>query len=154
MIKSENRLRFLLLKTIRYLLIKNTAKPYVALLVSHLSFDLRVSWVWWGGDLAPVRPSPINGGCPPFSPTDKLPFGNFLPIQIPSSSLTKQKTDRQSSIRFRLVAGRGISSCFLQSNLRASPTNALQKSSVTAKTIDTYRFLTLLQIPSILLSKT
>jgi hypothetical protein len=51
-----------------------------------------------------------------------------------------------------LVAGVGISSCFLQSNLRASPTYALQKSSVTAKTVGVYRFLTLFQIPLLLIS--
>ena len=46
----------------------------------------------------------------------------------------------------------GIFSYFLQSNLRASPTYALQKSSVTAKTVGDYRFLTLFQIPPLLLS--
>ena len=51
----------------------------------------------------------------------------------------------------RLRLRKGISSCFLQSNLRASPTYALQKSSVTAKTVGVYRFLTLLQIPPYLL---
>jgi len=45
--------------------------------------------------------------------------------------------------------GEGISSCFLQSNLQIPPTYALQKSSVTAKTVGGYRFLTLFQNPSL-----
>jgi len=48
---------------------------------------------------------------------------------------------------FAVSGEEGIFSCFLQSNIRASPTYALQKSSVTAKTVGVYRFLTLLQIP-------
>jgi len=51
------------------------------------------------------------------------------------------------SNRIALGGERGIGSCFLQGNLRVSQTNALQKSSVTAKTVGDYRFLTLFQIP-------
>ena len=58
----------------------------------------------------------------------------------------KNKRARQFAL-LRRGCGEGISSCFLQSNLRTSPTYALQKSSVTAKTVGVYRFLTLFQIP-------
>jgi hypothetical protein len=51
-----------------------------------------------------------------------------------------------------LAEKRGLLSCFLQGKLRNSQTYALQKSSVTAKTVGVYRFLTLFQIPSHLFS--
>ena len=63
----------------------------------------------------------------------------------------QNKRARQLAL-LRRGCGSGISSCFLQSNLRISPTYALQKSSVTAKTVGVYCFLTLFQIPPLLLS--
>ena len=171
---------FLPFKTIRFLLIKNTAKLCVAL--QYLTWLRGFCPLIRGKQTIVCKGFAVSGEegiCLPCCGTRNFcslllsKFRPLPPLRLTSShtgcvsahrptpssrrpwkliSIAKKKNTNRLVDVFFLVAGVGISSCFLQSNLRTSPTYALQKSSVTAKTVGVYRFLTLLQIPSLFLS--